>query len=168
MKGLSRSLSRAPANKRTAAPRVFAATAATVSITGASGVGYGTIVIGGLPEGNLLFQGAVAYVTVDENGSASVSDTFNGDFSVGTTPASDGTLTGADVNIVGSTVLGPAVSGVTPEARGTNATAAVIDNTDGSAELNLNILIDDADISADVDLLVTYRVALSFVVLGDD
>lgn len=170
-KGLQRSLSRGPAAGKGASPKRMAKAALAVAMTGATGVGWGTAVIGDFPEGNILFLGAVAYCSLDEDGDAGIVDTFDADFSVGTTAADDGTLTAGDVDIIPSTTIAQAVSGVTPSARAEHAaatTGVVFDNTDGSLEINLNLLIDDADISADVPVLATYDVAISYVVLGDD
>lgn len=171
-KGLPKSLSRGHPQGQGANPKVFTGSAVVVSMTGLSGIGWGTTRIGGLPEGNICFLGAVAYAIFDENGHANIIDTFDGDFSVGTTPADDGTLTAGDVDIIPSTAMTTAVAGVTPEDRATHAvavTGTVYDNTAGDLELNLNVLIDDLSIDADaVPLLATYRLELSYVVLGDD
>ena len=98
-------------------------------------------------------------------------DTWAGDYAVGTTPAGDGTLTGADIDIIGSTPLAAATAEVSPRTRGVGVTAtnaAVLDNTDGSLELNLSLLIDDADISGTVPITATGEIYVSYVVLGDD
>lgn len=142
----------------------------TVTVDGATGVGFGTVVVAGLPEGNILFLGAVSYATVTKAaGATGITATFDGDYSIGTTATADATITGTDANVIASTALGAATAGVSPTARGANATSAVFDNTDGSLELNLNLLIDDAAISAnDQDVVVTGSILLSYVVLGDD
>lgn len=58
---------------------------------------------------------------------------------------------------------------MSPRARGTNATQAILDNTDGSLELNLNLLIDDANISADSQsLTASGELHIVYSVLGDD
>ena len=45
----------------------------------------------------------------------------------------------------------------------------MLDNTDGSLELNLNLIIDDAAVSADdQDFTVDGYVDLIYAVLGDD
>lgn len=140
----------------------------SVTVDGATGVGFGTAVIGDLPEGNILLLGAVANLTFRGPGTGHVA-TFNGDFAIGSVPTADATLNGAEVNIIPSTAMGPAVANVTPEARGANATAVMLDNTDGSLELNLAVLIDDADISANgVAVVVSGEVMLLYSVLLDD
>lgn len=132
--------------------------------------GYGTAVITGLPEGNLLFLGCVAnlqFSTTD----ADITATFDGDYGIGSAPTADGALAGAEVDIVPSTALGAATGGVSPVVRGASTDAlggGILDNTDGSLELNLNLLIDDAAISGPADFLVDGAVHLAVIVLGDD
>lgn len=169
-KGLTRSRARgltaAPVNKLT-----LKFNSVAVSVAGTSGVGWGTAVIGDLPDGNILLLGAVAYVQFRGPTSASLGDTFDGDFAIGSAPTADATLSGAEVDIIQSTALGAATAEVSPIVRGTSAgTAAgtILDNTDGSLELNLQLLIDDADISGTVAMTATGVLYLSYIVLGDD
>lgn len=141
-----------------------------ISVDGATGVGFGSAVLGDFPEGNILFLGAVAYMQFSGGGAdAGLVDTFDGDYGIGTTPASDATITGADVDIIASAALGAATAEVSPRARGSNATQAIFDNTDGSLELNLNLLIDDANISAD-DVAITANgdLVILYAVMMDD
>jgi hypothetical protein len=170
MKGLPRSLSRGAQAKQKIVTRRLVETVA-LTVDGATGVGWGTGVIQDLPEGNILLHGAVAYATVTE-AHANIVDTWNGDFGVGTTPATDGTITAGDVDIIPSTAIGPAVAGVSPRTRGasTDALGGVVhDNTDGSLELNFNLLVDDADIDADsIPVSAVVELHLTYTVLGDD
>ena len=88
---------------------------------------------------------------------------------IGSAPTADATLSGSEVDIIASTALGAATAGVSPRARGTNATQVILDNTDGSLELNLNLLIDDANISADSQsLTASGELHIVYSVLGDD
>ena len=169
-KGLPRSRARGPKSR---APivrqRIAINTDVTVSSTGAA-IGFGSQPIGGLPEGNVQIIGAVANLAFAGSGSdANLVDTWNGDVGVGSTPAADATITGTDVDVIASTAIGPAVSEVIAQTRCVGA-ASLIDNTDGSGELNLNLLIDAADIVDDqsVVIAVTGLMWLSYVVLGDD
>lgn len=122
----------------------------TVAAAGAA-VGFGTIPIGDLPTGMLFVthaKGSVRLQTAD----ADISATFNGDVAVGTTPTADVTVTGTDADILPLTAVGPAVARVAPaiSARKANAAAVAdffLDNTAGGLELNLNVLIDAADIA---------------------
>ncbi|WBQ35338.1 hypothetical protein [Pseudomonas phage pPA-3099-2aT.3] len=170
MKGLQRSLSRGSPARQDVVKQVVKVNKLAIQVDGATGVGFGSAVIGGLPEGNILFLGAVAYMQFTKAASATgIQATFDGDYGIGTTPASDATITDTDVDIIASTALGAATAGVSPRARGTNATQAIFDNTDGSLELNLNLLIDDANISADdQDLTVSGELYIVYSVLGDD
>ncbi len=171
VKGLRRSISRGEKQRRDIVTERYNLRSVALEVDGATGVGFGSVVVGDLPEGNILYLGAVAYLTVTE-ADAGITADFEGDYGIGTTPASDGTLTAGDVDLVPSTALGPAVSSVTPRTRGVSTDAlsgVVLDNTDGSLEINLNVLIDDVDISAD-DTTSTFDLDLdlSYIVLGDD
>lgn len=143
--------------------------AKVATITGASGVGWGTVVIGDIPEGNILLLGAVLNCVLTKSGS-DIQATFDGDISIGAAPTADATLNGAEVNIIPSTSNGgAATAGVSPAIRGTNATAVVLDNTDGSLELNANVLVDDANVSGDTGTIsITGTLFLAYIKLGDD
>lgn len=171
-KGLQRSLSRAPIASKPAALRrhLIPLNAVAMTVDGATGVGDGQIVAGNLPEGNLIFQSAIAYLTfAGPGGDAGLVDTWAGDFSVGTTPDADDTLTGTDVDIIPSTALAAATAEVSPRTRGAGATQTVFDNTDGSLEVNVNLLVDDADISADaIAFTVSGEIELLYTVVLDD
>lgn len=176
VKGLQRSLSRAPVGRVQAgssgpgtSKHIITMSSLAITIDGATGVGWGTAVAGDFPEGNIMFQGAVAYVTVTGPTSASLVDTWEGDFGVGTTPADDATITGTDVNLIGSTALAAATAEVSPRTRGTGNTQAIFDNTDGSLEVNISVLIDDADISADgIVCTIDGEIELIYSVVLDD
>ena len=173
VKGLQRSLSRGSAGRQEVIKQTIKVNRASMTVDGATGIGFGTLVIGDLPDGNILLLGAVAYFSfAGAGGQATLSDTWNGDFSVGTAPNADTSLAAAEIDIIGSTPTTVAVAEVSPRTRGVSVTAtnaAIIDNTDGALELNLNLLIDDADIGADdLVFLVTGELYLAYVVLGDD
>lgn len=173
MKGLKRSLMRGGHLTKQNVTRhkiVVKDLSVTVSATGAA-VGFGTVVAGDIPEGNVLFLGATCYMTLAGSGSdANLVDTWNGDFAVGSAPDADGSLAGAEVDVIPSTSIGPAVAEVSPRTRGANATQIMLDNTDGSLEINLNVLIDAADITDDQSVILTVNgeIELCYIVLGDD
>lgn len=170
-KGLPRSRNRGSVARSPIVRLTLKVSNVAISVAGTTGVGWGTAVIGDLPEGNILLLGAVAYMQFTGPTSASLVDTFDGDYGIGSTPADDGTITNGDVDIVQSTALGAATAEVSPLARGTSASSAagvILDNTDGSLELNLNLLIDDANISGTVAMTATGTLHLSYIVLGDD
>ena len=171
MKGLQRVMARGPTQRQDIIRQAIRVNNLPITtVNGATGVGYATAVLGELPEGNILFLGAVSYLQFTKAASASgIAATFDGDYSIGSAPTADATLSGAEIDIVPSTALGAATAGVSPVARGANATQAMLDNTDNSLELNVNLLIDDANISADTQALtVSGVVHLAYIVLGDD
>ena len=137
-----------------------------IVIDGATGVGFGSAPVGGFPVGQILMQGARANISVVGAGSqAGLVDTWSGDYSVGSTPADDGTLTAGDIDIIGSTAIGPAVAEVAPAVEATNITTVLLDNSAGDLEVNVNVLVDDANISADGvladlvgDITISYQV----------
>ncbi len=148
--------------------------ATTITITGAAGDGWGTVVIGDFPAGNIVFLACIGYIQLAGSGAdADLGDTWEGDYSIGTTATVDATLTGTDANIVPITALAAATAELSPKTRGVQSTGAlagaVFDNTDGSLEINLNMLIDDADIAGDDSIItVTGEIYISYEVLGDD
>ena len=171
VKGLIRSLSRGDKRKQEIVKEriVISSTVSVVSV--GSAVGFGTLVIGDFPQGNVLFLGAVSYLNFRGTGSdANLTATWDGDFSIGTGPDANGTLAGIEVDIIGSTAVGPAVAEIAPVVRATNAAQAIFDNTDGSLEINLNVLIDAGAITDDetVVLTVTGELLLCYTILGDD
>lgn len=171
-KGLPRSMGRGdPARQEIVKHRIVVTDGTvTVSATG-SAIGFGSLVVGDFPEGNILLLGAVGYVTLSGSGSdANLTADWEGDFSVGSTPADDATITGTDVDILPSTALAAATAEVGVSTRAVNAAQAMLDNTDGSLEINLNVLIDAADITDDesVDLTVDAVIEILYSVLLDD
>jgi hypothetical protein len=171
VKGLQRSLARGP-KARNPVNKLHVKIDDTFSITGQTSTAkYATLVIGDVPEGNILFLGAVAYVQVNGPGSsANLTNDFEGDYAIGSAPTADVTLNGSEVNIIPSTQLAAASNEVGAVTRAVNATAAVLDNTDGSLELNLNIVIDADEVTngQTVAFTVTGDLWLSYIVLGDD
>lgn len=171
-KGYPRGLARGRPNTQEIIRQVVPVRDMQVTVAGLTGVGFGTAVIGDVPEGNLLFLGAVSYLQFTGPGSANLQDNFDGDYAIGTAPTADATLAGAEVDIIASTALGAATAEVSPRARGTHAvaiTGTVLDNTDNSLELNLNLLIDDASIDANgIVMRANGEVILTYIVLGDD
>lgn len=173
MKGLIRSLSRGKdlLKQNVTRHRIQVKNlSVTVSATGAA-VGFGTVVAGDLPEGNILVLGAAGNLKFAGSGSdANLVDTWNGDFSLGSAPTADVTLSGAEVDLLPSTAVGPAVAEVSPVTRSVNAAQVMLDNTDGSLEVNLNVLIDAADITDDQSVILTVNgmIELCYIALLDD
>ena len=171
MKGLPRSLSRGPKAAAKVLKETIQVSGLAMTVDGATGVGFGTAVAGNLPEGNLNILGATAYLTFSGPGaSADLDDDWAGDFGVGTTPAADATISAGDVDLVASTAIAAATAEVSPRTRGVGAGGAgVKDNTDNSLEVNINLLVDDANIGAD-DLAFTVdgEIHIQYAILGDD
>lgn len=169
VKGLQRSISRGEKQTARIVTDRIRIRGATVSIDGTA-QGFGTFVAQALPEGNIVFIGAVGYLTATRTGT-NISATFDGDFSIGTAPTADATLDAAEVDLIPSTTIAQATAGISPRQRAVSATATsgtVHDNTAGTLEINCNILIDDADISATENLLVDLDLDITYIVLGDD
>lgn len=167
MKGLIRSLGRAAPLEQWITKRTIPLTDKTMTMTGATGVGWGTVVLEGLPEANILVLGLVLDATFTE-ASGDIVDTFDGDVSLGTAPTTDNTLSGAEVDILASTAIPQATAGVA-SLRAPLAVPLMLDNTDGAGEINLNMLIDDADISGDTGVItLSGALYLVYVTLGDD
>ncbi len=176
-KGLPRSHAAGDKSKAPINRDVFVVKAQTVTLTEDAGgqPAWATLIVGDFPEGNILFLGAVAYFTfTGPGGDADLGDTWQGDFGVGTTPTTDDTdpLATTFEDIVGETPIAAATAEVSPRTRGvsTDGEAGVMyDNTDGSLELNLNILVDAADITGDDStLVIDGELYVSYVVLGND
>lgn len=177
-KGLPRSLSRADPSQFGVLKKNIAINE-TFDITGtASSVDAATAVIGELPEGNVLILGAVAYLQVDAGSDAEVTDNWSGDFAVGTVGVSDGAVDGTgEADIIASTALSAGSSDkLAPSTRGlfpnsSNAmTPILVDNTDGSLEINLNLLIDD-NVITDTEVgtfVATGTLHILYALLGDD
>lgn len=170
MKGLPRSTRRASQAIASVVKRVVPLRNFPIVVAGATGIGFGSGVVMDLPEGNILLLGLVANLTFSKSaGATGVQDTWDGDFGIGTTPASDATITGGDVDLIASTATGAATAGVSPVKRATQATQSIIDNTANDLEINLNLLIDDANISADAQTIyVNGDLVVAYIVMSDD
>lgn len=170
MKGLPRSLSRGPRESRPIVTQRIRLSGVSITVDGATGVGFGSVPIYPLPEGNVVLLSAIAYAKFTKT-TAGITDTFTGNFGVGTTPADDGTISGADVLAVDSTAIGAATAGVSARIRGVQASPAtkIIDNTAGNIDIYLNLLIADAAINADdQNVLADIELDLAYIVMNDD
>lgn len=169
-KGLPRSLGRAnPLMAAVLKQRIDVSDVAIAVTDGAPG--FGTVVIGDLPQGNILFLGAVAYLQFS-TADADVTATFDGDFAIGTVATANGNVSDSgEADIIPSSALGAATAKLSPRVRAVSTDAlggGFMDNTDGSLEVNLNLLIDDAAISGDASFTANGVVWLVYSVLGDD
>lgn len=171
-KGYPRGLSRGKAQKAAISKLQIPVQglALTVTSVGAA-IGWGTAVLGGLPEGQLKILAVAAQLTFAGSGAdANLADTFDGDFGIGSTPADDATIAGADVDLIASTALGAATAEVSPLANAINGVDSVLDNTAADKEVNLNVLIDAADIVDDQSVILTVDgvVEVTFITMLDD
>lgn len=172
MKGLPRSLSRGRTHQEAITKiRLPIDHDITSTATGIA-IGFGSVVLGGLPEGHLKIIGAGIKVQFSGpvGGSADLVDTFDGDFGVGSTPADDATITAGDVDLIPSTALGAATAEVSPLLTVADGVDLVLDNTAADLEINLNLLIDAAD-QADTTSVVmraTGYVEITLITMLDD
>lgn len=169
-KGLPRSQKHANPAITQAVKQAIAVKNVAITVDGATGIGFGTAVLGDFPAGNIVILGCVSYIQITKVTAAGTTDTFTGNYSLGSAPTADSTLSGAEVDIIPSTALSAATAGVSPLTRGATTTAtAMLDNTDGSLEINLNVLIADASISANGQILRADGIIhILYSVLGDD
>lgn len=147
---------------------VLALTAHSVSINGAA-VGFGTSKIYDFPEGAVCVLGAVANLAITA-GAGGIADNFDGDFSLGTVGTADANVSDAgEANIIASTATPQASAGVSSAKGQSTATECplYLDGTSTAADLYLNFLIDDADISSNDTLACTGTVTITWVKLGD-
>jgi hypothetical protein len=170
MKGFQRSLRRAGVRQSNVAPSLhrYRQRALSVAVTdpGSANAPF-TAVVGDFPEGNIVFLAGIGYFTLTRV-STGLAATFAGNISLGSAPTADATLNGAEVDLLPSTALQAAVAGVSTGNRLASSTAAVLDNTDGSLEINLNGFIADASISATDAFLLDANFALLYAVVMDD
>lgn len=171
MKGLPRSNRRRSLTDLTAPVQKlvyrFEDKAFTVA-NGSSAPGIGNLVIGDLPAGNILVIAAAVKNLVFETADADATSTWDGDFSVGSAPNADADLTDAtDFDIVGSsggTAIGAATAKVSPAQNVQTVKNAVIVNTDGSKEVNLNVMVDDASQSGDIAMTASGTIEILYSV----
>lgn len=171
-KGLPRSHSRGVQATKDIIKVDIALTDASFVITDpGAAIAWGTIPLAGLPEGNLLFLGAVLSNLEFTKGDADIIDAFNGDFALGSAPTADGVLAGAEIDLIASTAMIVGVAGVSAANKGLSTTTEhglIIDNTAGLLEVNLNVLVDDISISANSSFTLKGSLHMAMIVLGDD
>lgn len=167
MKGYPRGLARGGASSSGGGSKKTIPLSGTISVADGA-PGFGTKVIGDFPEGNISFKSALLYLQLT-TADADVIAAFDGDVAVGTVPTADGDFgdTGEAV-IIASTALGAATAKLSPVVRASNVTPLMFDNTDGSLEINLNLLIDDTSISGAADFTFEGVLYLDYDVMGDD
>lgn len=172
MKGLPRSMAHAAAATSPTFQRVtYPVKNVTVTVAAAAaGVGFGTAVIGDLPEGNVLYVGGVAYLQFS-TADADIGATWTGSYGIGTAPDADGSLATSEIDLIGSSSISAATAKLSPVTRGVSAadSSEVFNNTSGSLEVNLNLVVTAADIAdaSSADFTANGYVQLVYMVLGD-
>lgn len=141
-----------------------------VTVGNTTGVSFGGTKFYDFPAGRILILGVtvanVSFDLTDAGNATPIAGTHGGDFSIGTTAPSDGTLTNADVDLLPSTSIDPISGGVAGAAL---AASAQFDGTTAAVDAYFNILIDDADVgdgASDV-LLVNATITIHWILLGD-
>lgn len=171
-KGLTRSLNRAPAQLAHLRKKTILVEDLELTFTGSTGVAVeATAVIGDFEEGNILILGAVSYLSFAGSGSdANLAADWQGEYGIGTTAMSDATISGDDEDIIIGTDLGPATAEVVARTRGIGEAQSIVDNTDGSLEINLNVYLDADEVTNTEDSVITVNGELHILysVLGDD
>lgn len=140
-----------------------------VTVANTTGASFGGVKIYDLPEGRILVLGVTASLGFVWTGE-SIGATGSGDYSLGTTITADATLDGTDVDLLPSTAMtDPAVGGVAAATGGALAASAPFDGTGTAKDVNLNIIIDDADVAdGDSDtVLASGTVTITWINLGD-
>ena len=149
---------------------VLTLTNVSVTVANTTGISFGGTKVYDFPAGRILVLGAtlssLSFDLTDAGNVTPIAATHGGDVAFGTTVPSDGTLTGADVDIIPSTSIDPISGGITGAAL---VASAHFDGTTTAKDINVNILIDDADVAdgaSDV-LLVNGVLTVLWVNLGD-
>jgi hypothetical protein len=145
-----------------------------VTVANTSGASFGGTKLYTFPEGRILVLGVTADLSIDwsdalDEETPIISLTGSGDLSLGSTITDDATLDGTDVDLLPSTAMtDPFVDGV-GAAAGALAASAQFDGTTTPLELNLNMIIDDADVEdgSSADVLVSGTVTFTWINLGD-
>ncbi len=153
---------------------VITGTAVAVTVANSSGVSFGGVTVFTFPEGHIAIHGAVVTtgVSLSLPGTGSQAQPLaagdGGDFAFGTTVAGNGTLTGADVDIIPSTSIDPLSGTVTSELAAD--IAAPYDGSSTATAVFINFIIDTGDVS-DGDsetILATFVLEITYSFLGDN
>jgi hypothetical protein len=143
---------------------VLTCTQTPISVVGAAGDGFGGVKIYTFPEGRILVLGVTASLEVDDLDSNLDDTADGGDYGIGTAIVSDADLGDAtDVDLCPSTSIDPIGTAVGAAL----AASAHFDGTSAAKTVNINLLIDDADIGGTEDVGMTGTVTLTWVNLGD-
>lgn len=173
MKGLPRSTGRSNLQTTPFVRKLrYDLTNKAIAVTGgaATAAGFGSVQLGGLPEGNLFIFASLTYLRFSSS-DADVIAAWDGDFSLGSTATADATLSGTDANILASTSIGAATAKLSPQLRVSGSlTPFYLDNTAKDLALYLNMITDDNSVTDSLvgDFLINGFIELAVAVLGDD
>lgn len=140
-----------------------------VTVGNTTGASFGGVKLYDFPAGRILVLGVTASLGFVWTGEDIAAD-GSGDWSLGSTITSDATLDGTDVNMLPSTAMtDPAVLGVAAATASALAASAQFDGTATAIDLNLNVIIDNADVAdAASDVVLTSgTVTVTWINLGD-
>lgn len=172
MKGYQRGMSRGAAARQDVVRRDIPIRNLAVTMTDATTAGsWGTAVVAGLPQGNILILGAVLSGVQLVKGSANLIDAFVATLALGSDPTADATLGSGEVDVIPATAQSAATGGTLSGARvASTATqnGTIIDNTAGDKELNLNVTVPDASSTGNSSFTVNGALHIAYIVLGDD
>lgn len=141
----------------------------TGNTTGAS---FGSTKLYDFPEGRIAILSNIAYFTEIDWAGSDIAVGGSGDYSLGSTATADATLSSTDVDMLPSTaMLDPFVAGVGRSNAGSALAAlAQFDGTTTAVDMNLNAIIDDADVSdgaASDDVRFTGTIEFVWCNIGD-
>lgn len=158
-----------------AVPIVFDKTIVMSNVGGA--VEFGSVVIAGLPVGDLVILGGVLSLDIIET-SANIVDTSTPSFALGTTATLDNNIgaPATDFDILVTKTTSASVAGVAPHQKqvldgtavvaGSSAAPYYIDNNAGTKAVNLNVTIPDAQITGAASIRVRGCLRMAIVGLG--
>lgn len=146
----------------------------TVAAAGA-GIGFGSVVIGDFPAGDILILGASSQLQFLTASANITNATYVITYSVGSDPTVAGALTTTEANIIKSTAAGAATAKLTPVTRARidltsgalTSNTILLDNQNGAQEVNLSAFVAAADITDATSAAFTVNgyVSIAYLVL---
>jgi hypothetical protein len=138
-----------------------------ITTVGATGVGFGSVLLGAFPAGRILLLGttvSLAFPIISTEGD--LANTADGDFAMGTIACTDGDLTDAtDVNILPKTAT--SANSLSTAVGAALAASAQIDGTSTDVPVYISVALDDAETDETSIVGATGTVTLTWVNLGD-
>ncbi len=134
-----------------------------VSVVGATGVGFGGALAYTFPEGRINVLGVTASLSIDVL-SSNLEAADGGDFGIGTAIVADADLGDAtDIDLCPTTSIDPIGTAVGAAL----VASAQFDGTSTAKTVNVNILIDDADIGGTEAIGVDGTITITWINHGD-